>query len=260
LPARSLAYAMPQLAEPKEVAGLHVDARPRAREGWAFVACRHCTGRRAGHRPVTRWALHDDVVCRRHRRWISEYDTQPDLSRQPEILTAHIQHRRLIRRHGRHTVMTAFSDAQHVTLIWHLAERYSAGFERCMTIFHGRGWRDCDEEWDSTFDAALYPQTVALTRLLASPHWRGRILEHGWQGHYEFIAELSRTVAPDYAWNAVLRLGRRRQIDDPLFEWRLQVRRLQLQPLPAEHPANQPETISMQRAHTPDGANMKIAS
>jgi hypothetical protein len=250
---QSLAHAMPQLAEPDELAGLHLGARPRARPRGAFVACRRCTARRAGRRPVIRWALHDDVVCLRHRRWISEHESQPDLSGQPEVLAAHIRHRRMIRRHGRHAVMTAFDDAQHVCLGWYLAERYSDGFERRMAAFHGPGWRDAEDiAWDDdTFDAALYPQTVALARLFVIPFWRDRIIDDDWPDQGEFIAELRRTVAPDYAWNAVLRIGRR-EIYDPLIEWRLRTRRMRLQPPPPEHPANQPETIGTSGAARPD--------
>ena len=91
MPHAALAHAMPQICTAGELIGLHIQNRPRARKGWSFVACRRCT---AG-RPVTRWALHDDVVCGRHRRWISEDQAQPDLTAQPEILTAHRRHRRL---------------------------------------------------------------------------------------------------------------------------------------------------------------------
>jgi hypothetical protein len=119
MPERALAYAMPQLCAPEELTGLHVADRPRARRGWAFLACRHCTAGRL----VTRWALHDDVICARHRRWISQDEDQPDLTRQPEILAAHRRHRWLIRRHGRHAVMRAFRDAHHVCIGWRLVER-----------------------------------------------------------------------------------------------------------------------------------------
>ena len=53
-----------------------IASRPRARDGWSFAACRPC----AAGQPVTRWALHDEVICRRHRRWISKDHDQPDLT------------------------------------------------------------------------------------------------------------------------------------------------------------------------------------
>ncbi len=73
MPHAALAHAMPQICTAGELIGLHIQNQPRARKGWSFAACRRCT---AG-RPVTRWALHDDVVCGRHRRWISEDQAQP---------------------------------------------------------------------------------------------------------------------------------------------------------------------------------------
>ena len=95
---------------------------------------------------MTRWALHDDVVCGRHRRWISKYQAQPDLTAQPEILTAHRRHRRLIRRHGRDTVMRAFRDARHICLGWRLDGIPDDGYGHRMEIFHGPGWRDRDDD------------------------------------------------------------------------------------------------------------------
>ena len=235
----ALAHAMPQLCTADELTSLHIRHRPRARKRWAFVACRQCT---AG-RPVTRWALHDDVVCSRHRRWIGEEDQQPDLTGQPDILHAHRRHRWLIRRHGRDRVMRAFRDAQHICIGWRLDGIHDAGFEHRMEIFHGPGWEDRDF-YDQTFDAATYPQSVALARLLASPYWRERILHKDWPWHDEFVDEVRRTVAPDYIWDNYPRIRWRRDRDDPLREWRADIRWLEHQPLPAEHPRNLPETIT----------------
>ncbi len=243
MPHAALAHAMPQICTAGELIGLHIQNRPRAREGWSFAACRRCT---AG-RPVTRWALHDDVVCGRHRRWISEDQAQPDLTAQPEILTAHRRHRRLIRRHGRDTVMRAFRDAHHISTGWRLDGILDDGYDHRMEIFHGPGWRDRDDDGNQTSDAAAYPQSVALTRLLASPHWRERILGKGWAWPDEFDAEVRRTVAPGYIWGNYPRIRWRRDRDDPLLEWRFHTRRLESEPLPPEHPWNLPETIQTSR-------------
>lgn len=239
MPRAAFAHAMPQICTADELTGLHIENRPRARKGWSFVACRRCT---AG-RPVTRWALHDDVVCGRHRRWISEDQAQPDLTAQPEILTAHRRHRRLIRRHGRDTVMRAFRDAHHICIGWRLDNIRDHGYAHRMEIFHGPGWRDRDDDETQTSDAATYPQTVALTRLLASPYWRERILGKSWPWPDEFEAEVRRTVAPGYTWGNYPPIRWRRDRDDPLLEWRSHTRRLESGPLPPEHPWNLPETI-----------------
>lgn len=239
IPCRPLAYAMPQICTAGELSALHLRHRPRARPGWAFPACRPC----AAGQPVTWWALHDDVVCYRHRRWISKDHEQPGLTRQPEILHAHRRHRRLIRRHGRDPVMRALRDAQHICIGWRLNGLRDPGFDRRMEIFCGPGW-DGPGEWaPQAYDAATYPQSVAMARLLASPYWRERILGTSWAGHDEFTAELRRTVAPGYTWGNYPRTRWRRDRDDPLLEWRLDTRRLQLEPLPPGHAWNLPETI-----------------
>lgn len=234
-----LAWAMPQICTAAELSGLDVRDRPRARPGWAFLACRAC----AAGQPVTRWALHDEVICGRHRRWISTDHAQPDLTRQPEILHAYQRHRRLIRRHGRDPVMRAFRDAQHICIGWRLNGLPDPGFSRRMEIFHGSSWDDPDEWAPCTWDAATYPQAVALARLLASPYWRERILGSHWAGHDEFTAELQRTVAPGYTWDYRPSTRWRRGRDDPLLEWRLHTRRLAFEPLPPGHDRNLPETI-----------------
>jgi hypothetical protein len=239
MPGQQLACAMPQICTAGELPGLHIQNRPRARHGWSFTACRPCT---AGQ-PVTRWALHDDVVCGRHRRWISTSHEQPDLTAQPEILRAHQRHRRLIRRHGRDPVMRALRDARSICTGWRLDGLHDPGFGRRMEIFCGPGWDDPDQWAPQAFDAAAYPQAVALARLLASPYWRERILGTHWAGHDEFTAELRRTVAPDYTWDYRPPARWRRGRDDPLLEWRLQTRRLKLEPLPPGHAWNLPETI-----------------
>lgn len=239
LPCQSLAWAMPQICTPAELSGLRIASRPRARDGWAFAACRACV---AGQ-PVTRWALHDDVVCCRHRRWISKDHAQPDLTAQPEILRGHRRHRRLIRRHGRDPVMRALRDARRICIGWRLDGLPDPGFVRRMEIFCGPGWDDRDEWTPQTSDAATYPQSVALARLLASPYWRQRILGSHWAGHDEFTAELRRTVAPGYTWDYRPSTRWRRGRDDPLIEWRLHTRHLAFEPLPPDHDWNLPETI-----------------
>jgi hypothetical protein len=239
MPWRSLACAMPQICTPAELSGLHVQNRPRARDGWSFAACRPC----AAGQPVTRWALHDEVICYRHRRWISNDHAQPDLTTQPEILRAHRRHRRLIRRHGRDPVMRAVRDAWRICIGWRLDGLRDPSFIRRMEIFCSPGWDDRDEPAAQTSDAATYPQTVALARLLASPYWRQRILGNHWAGHDGFTAELRRTVAPDYTWDYRPLTRWRHGHDDPLLEWRLHTRRLKFEPLPPGHDQNLPETI-----------------
>uniref|UniRef100_UPI0035CC12BB TniQ family protein n=1 Tax=uncultured Amnibacterium sp. TaxID=1631851 RepID=UPI0035CC12BB len=252
MPPTALAYAMPQTCAPPERAHVDVANRPRPHARSEVIACRPCTASAAGGRVVTIWALHDHVVCRRHRRWLSDDDDQPDLSRQPEILDAARRHRWLIRRHGRDAVMRAYRDARHICLGWRLEcygdeHEHDPGYTRRMRIFHGQGWPDVEDDSNQTFHAANYPQVVSLTRLLASPYWRSRILDRGWPQHDEFINELRRTVAPDYIWSVNPRHRRPGQRDDrydPLLEWKQDTRYLEYQPLPPDSPWQLPETLA----------------
>lgn len=58
------------------------------------------------------------------------------------------------------------------------------------------------------------PQSIALTRLFASPHWLTLAVEGG-TGLDRFLHELRRTVAPNYRWDFPKRGGAR---GDPLTE------------------------------------------
>ena len=122
------------------------------------------------------WHAPEDVLCLRHRRWTTGRDEtgrQPDLTGQPEILTAYRTYRRLTRAHGRETVRSAYLQAARVIDEWRDLGPYNYtqtdGFNRRISRFLGPGWR---VHADSPVAAAArYPQVVALTRLLVSPYW-----------------------------------------------------------------------------------------
>lgn len=201
-PCHVLRYAVLELAAPRDLHAAHVVARPRP-GGWARPQCQHCTLSR-GHGTAAAWCwnLHEDLLCFRHRRWIGDgpdyaHHAQPDLSGHPDILAANRRHRRLIRRHGRHAVMTAFREATQICDRWHQRRAHDEEFSRNMCIFHGPHWQV--SATDPTIHAARYPQIVSLTRLLASPICREKALQ-SWPEPTEFIAEVRRTVAPHYTW------------------------------------------------------------
>ncbi len=242
MPATQLALAMPQICAPAERTHVDVTHRPRPQHSRdEHVACRPCTAAAADGRPVTVWALHDHLVCRRHRRWLSEAHDQPDLSAQPEILDAARRHRWLIRRHGRGTVMRAHRDARSICVGWRLDGIPDDTFDRRMAIFHGPYWRENEADTTQTFDAAIYPQVVALTRLFASPYWRQHLLK-GWRSPNTFMSELRRTVAPDHVWGDYPRIRWRPDRDDPLLEWLIRARRDEYEP-PPHSPLLLPETL-----------------
>jgi TniQ len=175
-------------------------------------ACNRCALARGITMPVRCWKRPENVICLRHRRWIGPgaETGQPGLSAQPAILQAHKRHLRLVRRFGRDQVATGFAVADHICRRWHEHRRHDAGFCDRMLAFHGPRWQAPPAS--PTVAAAIYPQAVALTRLLVSPYWQA--LSSGHRGRQElFIAEVRRTVAPGYLWPQPYRPA------DPLGSW-----------------------------------------
>ncbi len=162
--------------------------------------CRLCVLARGITQPVRCWKRPENVVCLRHRRWIGPGagTTQPDLSGQPDILQAHKRHLRLVRRFGRDAVAFEFAVADHICRRWHEHHQHDAAFRDRMLAFHGPGWQAPPAS--PTVAAAVYPQAVALTRLLVSPYWRALSSPAHPDQQALFIAEVRRTVAPGYLW------------------------------------------------------------
>jgi hypothetical protein len=155
----------------------------------------------------------EQVICLRHRRWIrsAAATAQPCLDNQPDILQAHKQHLRLVRRLGREQVMLGFAAAEHICRQWHAHRQHDEEPRRRMRIFHG-----CDQPLpahDPTIAAAAYPQAVALARLLASPYWRSLATGLPDAGEPPFALEVRKTVAPGYKWPSS------RSSTDPLYRW-----------------------------------------
>jgi TniQ len=175
--------------------------------------CRLCLLARGIALPVRCWKRPEDVICLRHRRWTGPGSEtgQPDLSAQPDILQAHKQHLRLVRRFGRDSVAFEFAVADHICRHWHEQHRHDTAFRDRMLAFHGPAWQASPAS--PTVAAAIYPQAVALTRLLVSPHWRAMSSPAHPDRQARFIAEIRRTVAPGYLWPQPYRPA------DPLDIW-----------------------------------------
>ena len=202
-PVHVLRSAMLELCEPHELAEPDLARRP-APGHQAGRVCRFCALARGVTEVVIRWKEPEDILCRRHRRWLVNQRAAvtgqyPDLSRQPGILRAHRRHRDLLRRHGRDQTRNAVTLATNICKDWHNRGMHDEDFHRRMRVFHGPGWSV--DRRDPTLDAAIYPQTVALTRLLTSPHWRAFALERPARLD-RFLVEVRRTVAPTYQWDA----------------------------------------------------------
>jgi hypothetical protein len=105
-----------------------------------------------------------------------------------------------------------FAVADHICRRWHEQGQNDAAFRDRMLAFHGPGWQPAPAS-AATTAAAIYPQAVALTRLLASPRWMGLASSADQDQHRLFVAELRRTVAPGYPWPPLTRPA------DPLGTW-----------------------------------------
>jgi hypothetical protein len=214
-PVRSLQYALPDLATGqaplghRNRAGLWLPQR-RQDDG---PPCRLCVLARGITQPVHCWKRPENVICQRHRRWIGPgaAASQPDLSAQPDILQAHKRHLRLVRRLGRDTVAFEFAAADHICRHWHTHRQHDTDFQDRMLISHGPRWQVPSAS--PTVAAAIYPQAVALTRLLASPYWRAMSSPARPDWQELFIAEIRRTAAPGYHWPQQPRPA------DPLHAW-----------------------------------------
>jgi hypothetical protein len=179
------------------------------------LACRLCAAAKGTTEPVRCWKQPENVICLRHQRWIgigatAESD-QPDLTRHPDILRAHKRHLRLVRRLGRDAVAMGYAVADEICRKWTGRRFCNDGFRRRMQIFYANNWQV--HHTAPTIAAAMYPEEVALTRLLASPYWQAQAQLANPDGQQRFAAEVSRTVAPGYQWPQPLRSG------DPLYHW-----------------------------------------
>lgn len=113
-------------------------------------------------------------VCLRHRHWtgptVLNVEGQIDLSRVPEVLGAAKRHYRLVPEHGFLRARCAYQDALDVTLGWARRGWWGRHRDRRLrrlspapVVLIG----------DPALHAAVYPETVRLACILASPHWVG---------------------------------------------------------------------------------------
>lgn len=213
-PARVLGYAIPDLGLDRgRYAQYYNGMGLPQRRGDDGLACRLCVLARGITEPVRCWKRPENMVCLRHRLWIwpGHNDDQPDLSAQPAVLQAQRRHLRLVRRYGRDMVAMEFATADHICREWHERGRHDVGFRERMEIFHGPGWKV--RPTDATVAAAIYPQAIALTRLLICPFWRSLSAPSNKAGLERFAEEVRRTVAPGYVWPQPSRPA------DPLEGW-----------------------------------------
>ena len=182
--------------------------------------CRHCAAVHGADLDVGAqvWASVENNVCRAHQVWIgpgaSDYDRQTDLRAHADITAAQTRHNRLTRRHGRHETFTAFVDAREIwtTLEW--VHGYTTERDQRIRRHPGTDPDDLDYD-DPLHHAAIYPETVALTAILASPSWRKTALARAPGDREPFHAEFTRRVTPHHPQPALLLRLVRERLTDP---------------------------------------------
>jgi len=216
-PLASLKYAMPQLCLPEEVDRMHLRGRPRPGANIREI-CEHCA-RSHGAEFAECSTLHEQVLCPTHRRWLGNADDVGpcfDVARHPEILGANLRHRRLIRSRGRENVRWAFTQASDICRQWLIQRHYRGYSDDAEQLLRALPGPHPPLDYNHRrVSAALYPQVIALTRVLSHPRWwhsaMSAILVDGNSSHTApslqstpafdaFVAEVRTTVAPTYTW------------------------------------------------------------
>jgi len=181
-------------------------------------ACRRCTAAHAGGQ-VECWQAPEINLCMRHRLWIGNGVGNParqlDISWLPEILSAQRRHLNLLRRHGRRQVTLAHSEAWQICLRWQERRDHQQRIRHRMRAFAMDGLPD-DADLPHLVHAAIYPELVALTSLLAADYWRLLAGSADDDERHQFRREVSRRIGQSYRF---------RGTDDPMERWMFEQRR-----------------------------------
>lgn len=213
IPESSLAYALPELRNQyphlrkSTLRGLTIAGRPNK----VRPACRRCVAVKGITADVLVWMRHDQMVCLRHGLWIGTAvggtAGQFDLAKAAEIAAAQQRHNMLIRRLRRNLVFAVFQRAVSFAE-WHLPTKTRLQRYNQLPLYrwsvpgkisiHSPQW-----------NAAFYPEAVALTDVLASP-WRSRIVPHDAESLQRICEQIRALGFNDYAPGQGL---------DPVLQW-----------------------------------------
>jgi hypothetical protein len=195
-PLDRLTRALPALGPPA------LPPRPHHR----LAACRRCMASRG----VTCLVVIRDQahrhLCVRHGLWLRT-TTQVEVTRAPEVACAQRRHARLARRGDPDRVATAHAAAHVIVLDWYGGRWHRDLTDRWQARLHALGVDPRSPTllpWADYLDAAVYPEAVALTSLLASPTWRAHVATA------EFYKEAGRRLGIAYP---------RTSASDPLARW-----------------------------------------
>lgn len=154
-------------------------------------------------------------VCLQHCRWLDQ--RQIDLVDAPEIIQAHRRRRWIARRQGRRNAANAYGDAAHIVGRW-LRRGDPAGLHqrwahRLTSLGETRQLLEFD---DPVLLAATYPETVALSSILASPYWTSMTTSDHTGNRERFYEEA--------AWRLGIPSVHPSDSYDPLFRWSYHLR------------------------------------
>lgn len=182
-------------------------------------ACRRCAAQSDILTPVHLAAPVHHTVCRSHKRWLTD-DAGTDDGRQyplhdlPEILRAQRRHRRLVRDHGVDQAADAVAAAEHITQRWTHRGNWPRHRNRRLQQILGPGdWRI--DPAHPLVTMINYPETVALARLLADPHWTQFATSDDLDAIAAFHAEVGTRLHIPYQPHTGY---------DPLLHWQARVR------------------------------------
>ncbi|WP_332108889.1 hypothetical protein [Streptomyces gossypiisoli] len=194
-------------------------------------ACPPCTGRAWLPGPsVLVYPGTSGHICRRHRRWLLARAGKPagiPLQTLPEILVAHRRHVALVQTHPRSGDVVAFAAA--VVWSWQV-QRW-----RSETVWHDRVSRlaavtGCTPAAIVPHALLVYPETIAVARLLGDWRWQQRLREiiiAGGAAAAErvFLQEIGRRIGRPWLadWLSACTRVRPREAagTDPLRQWLL---------------------------------------
>jgi hypothetical protein len=194
-----LEHALPELRPRPDSPPQAIQLPGRRERAHQRLACRHCILGRTAAAHVRIWAAHEDTVCLRHRRWLGDacggdWD-QLDLTACPDIARANRRHRNLIIRHGRPAVHDAYETARDICWKWFLqGRRFPSTAHRLGLLLGDRGCAF----FESAPQAALYPNVVALTSILASSSWRTLALSNDQVDIGRFVRRVATEVTDGY--------------------------------------------------------------
>ncbi|MFI0797031.1 TniQ family protein [Micromonospora rubida] len=179
-PADHLRRVLPELRQP-------------APRWWLFQAfprpaCPPCVRRHRGG-TVHRYYPHHVTTCVKHNLWLGTRapaatawpvtDHAINVKRLPEIKTAQIRHRRLVRRYGQTAVLIATAAAFDA---WEYIHGRYVGHSQSQRLTVLRPAAPQYHSQDPAFHAANYPEIIAAASLFVTRHWQIQAISPMTQG------------------------------------------------------------------------------